>query len=117
MELETTTLFLKHDDYSQARRHPRVPTAFPVFVRDDAFRLSDQARDLSEVGIGVETDRPLPPMTLVTLHLEVPHAPEPVDVLGRVMWSNRRAMGIRFEHTSAALVDAVDRLRREFQAI
>ena len=116
MEL-VEAMFSRREGYSQARRHPRVPADFPIFVRDRELRLTDRARDVSEVGVGVETDHPLAPMTLVSLRLELPHASTPVNVLGRVMWSSGTAMGIRFEQNDPVLLDVVDRLRRELQAI
>lgn len=107
----------KRDGYSQARRHTRVPTDFPVLVRSDGLRMADRARDISEVGIGVATDKPLSPMTLVSVQLELPHTRQPVSLLGRVMWSSGAAMGIRFEQNDPILFDVVDRLRRELDSI
>lgn len=107
----------KREGYTQARRHPRVPAAFPVLVRTDGLRMADRAKDVSETGLGIETDRPLPPMTLVSLKMELPHAHAPVNLLGRVMWSTKTAMGVRFEQNDQILFDVVDRLRRELQAI
>ena len=75
-----------------------------------------RATDLSEAGMKVHTARPLTPMTLVSLRLELPHD-EPIDVLGRVMWSGQHMMGIRFERTDPRVSDAVARLRMSFERI
>ena len=107
----------KRPGYTQARRHVRVPTTFPVQVVSKELRLVDEARDLSEGGIGVATKRPIPPMTLVPVRLELPTEKQPVEVLGRVMWATDTAMGIRFEQTNAALTDSVERLRAAFERL
>lgn len=102
--------------YSQERRHARVPVDFPVQLRTEGFRVSDRARDVSECGVGLETTQPLPAMSLVPVRLELPHG-GPVEVLGRVMWATKSAMGVRFEQLDPRLSDSVDRLRQEFQRI
>lgn len=102
--------------YSQERRHPRVPVDFPVQLKTEAFRVSDRARDVSECGVGLSTTQPLPVMSLVGLRLELPHG-GPVDVLGRVMWATRDAMGLRFEQLDARLSDSVEKLRGEYARI
>ncbi|MEW6434550.1 MAG: PilZ domain-containing protein [Myxococcota bacterium] len=102
--------------YSQERRHPRVPVDFPVRLQTNGFRVSDRARDVSECGVGLSTTAPLPVMSLVTVRLEVPHD-GPIDLLGRVMWATKDAMGVRFEQTDARLSDSVNRLRTGFERI
>lgn len=108
---------LRSHDYTQARRFERVPAVFPVHVRSGELRVYDQARDVSEAGLGLETVRPLAPMTLVSLRLDVPHCPEPLDVLGRVMWATETEMGVRFEQPEPQLSDVVQRLRRDFERL
>ncbi|MFO0599240.1 MAG: PilZ domain-containing protein [Myxococcaceae bacterium] len=100
--------------YSQARRHERLPADFLVHLRDESLRLSDRALDISEAGLGVETQRPLPPMTLISIHLETE---QPIDVLGRVMWSAGGKMGIRFEQADPRVTELVDKLRQTYQRI
>lgn len=103
--------------YSQARRFTRLPADFAVHVRSDELRVNDRANDLSEAGIGVVTARPLSPMTLISLRLELPHMPEPVDVLGRVMWATPHKMGIRFEKPDPRVTEVVERLRQTYDRI
>jgi hypothetical protein len=100
--------------YTQARRHERLPANFLVQVRDETLRLSDRAHDISEAGIGLDTPRPLLPMTLVSLRIETE---EPIDVLGRVMWANGRKMGIRFEQADPRVTSLVSKLRANYQRI
>lgn len=103
--------------YSQMRRHTRVPTSFPVRLVSPSLRLADEARDLSESGIGVLTKHPLDPMTLVPVRLELPTEREPIEVLSRVMWATQDAMGLRFEQPDDRLHDSVQRLRAAMERI
>jgi hypothetical protein len=114
--MDTEFFTSKSHRYSQARRYPRVPTDFVVHVRSDELRVNERANDISEMGIGVITPRPLAPMSLVSMRLELPHS-EPVEVLGRVMWANKHMMGIRFEQSDARVSDLVSRLRQEIDRI
>lgn len=116
METEFFTTPKAHH-YSQARRFTRVPTHFVVHVRSDELRVNDRVNDISEAGIGVITPRPLAPMSLVSLRLDLPHGAEAVEMLGRVMWATDHMMGIRFEHTDPRVTDLVNRIRRDFERI
>ena len=103
--------------YSQARCHERFPAQFPVLVKCAEYRLYDEVRDVSEGGIGVATAHPMAPMTLVKIVLEAPHERDPIEVMGRVMWSRPGAMGIRFEQSDTRLFGAVDRIAKDLQRI
>ena len=103
--------------YSQARCHERYPAQFPVLVKSTEYRLYDEVRDVSEGGIGVATLHPMPPMTLVKVVLEAPHERDPIEVLGRVMWSRPGAMGIRFEQSDSRVFSAVDRIAKDLQRL
>ncbi len=107
----------KRPGYTQARRHNRVPASFPVRVVSSSPRLADEARDVSEGGIGVATTSPLTPMSLVSVRLELPTATEPIEVLCRVMWATETAMGIRFEQPDVRLTDAIERLRAAMERL
>jgi hypothetical protein len=104
-------------EYTQARRHRRVPADFPVRLRSEHLRLADRAFDVSEGGVGLETREPLPPMELVSMQLECPHAERPVEALGRVIWAHGNRMGLRFEQADGHLLDAIARLRQDFERI
>ena len=107
----------KRPGYSQARRHTRVPTSFPVRIVCDGLRLADEARDLSLSGVGVMTKHPLAPMTLVPVRLELPDQREPIEVLSRVMWASADAMGLRFEQPDMRLQDSVYRMQAALDRI
>ena len=103
--------------YTQARCFNRYPAKFPVLVKSTEYRLYDEVRDVSEGGIGIATMHPMPPMTLVKIVLEVPHEREPIELMGRVMWSMPGAMGIRFEQSDSRLFAAVDRIAKDLQRL
>jgi hypothetical protein len=115
--MDTEFFTSKSHRYSQARRYPRVPTDFTVHVRSDELRVNERANDISEAGIGIVTPRPLAPMSLVSLRLELPHGAEPVEMLGRVMWAGKHMMGIRFEQTDPRVSDLVSKIRQEIERI
>lgn len=116
VEVEVESSVAKENAYTQARRHERLPVNFAVSLRWPCLRLADRARDLSEGGLGLETDDPLEPMTLLSMRLELPYS-TPLDFLGRVMWSRRDSMGIRFESNDPRLFDSLNRLRTDFDRI
>ncbi len=103
--------------YTQARSFSRYPAQFPVLVKSTEYRLYDEVRDLSEGGIGVATRHPMPAMTLVKVVLEAPHETDPIELMGRVMWSKPGAMGIRFEQGDSRLFAAVDRIAKDLQRL
>ncbi len=115
--METEFFVSKKHRYTQARRFSRLPTDFVVHVRSNELRVNDRVNDISEAGIGVITPRPLPPMSLVSMRLDLPHGAEAVEMLGRVMWATNHMMGIRFEQTDPRVSDLVDRIRQDFERI
>jgi c-di-GMP-binding flagellar brake protein YcgR len=115
--MDTEFFVSKSHRYSQARRFSRVPTDFVVHVQSDELRVNERANDISEAGIGVVTPRPLAPMSLVSLKLELPHGVEAIEMLGRVMWATEHKMGIRFEQTDPRVTDLVSRIRQDSERI
>lgn len=103
--------------YSQARRHPRFPAQLSCRVKTDEFRVHDEVLNLSEGGLGLKTKHPFPAMALVCLELELPTEREPVEVVGRVMWSTRDSMGVRFERPDTRLISYVERVARDLDRI
>lgn len=115
--MHTESFVSKTHTYTQARCNERLPADFPVQVKSNELRVDDHVIDVSEKGIGIRTHRPLAPMQLVSIELRPPHAPEPIEVLGRVMWATQHRMGIRFEQSDPRLSDAIWRLRQDYQRI
>lgn len=99
-----------------ARRHSRVPVCMHLSVRATDHWSSDVARDLSISGIGVDTEVPLRPDTLVSMTFELPLGKGSVAVLGRVVWSGGRAMGIRFIEGHDEVEETVNRLQRAMES-
>lgn len=95
------------------RRHARLPVSLELRVRTTHRRGHDQVRDISEGGLGVDTSSPLEKDLLISMRLEVPTASGPLDVLGRVVWSRRDSMGIRFVAPDPELYRALAKLWRE----
>jgi hypothetical protein len=70
-------------------------------------RAPDRLFDVSEGGVGVLTDAPLPRGTLVLTVIKLPHAKHTFDIIVRVAWVEGRAMGLEFILPDDALVAAV----------
>ncbi len=51
--------------------------------------LHTVSKNVSAVGVGFETKEKLEPGSLLKLEIELPKAPNPVHVLGKVVWSKR----------------------------
>lgn len=117
MREEIEFLVGKKHPATHARRHDRMPVDFAVTLRWPGLRMADRAVDLSEGGLAVETSEPLDAMTLVSLRLELPYLQQPVDVLGRVVWTGPSLMGIRFESSDSRVFDSLHRLRQDIARI
>lgn len=115
--MHTESFVSKTHTYTQARSNARLAADFPVYLRSGELRVDDHVIDVSEMGIGIRTHRPLAPMQLVSMELRPPHASEPIEVLGRVMWATAHRMGIRFEQSDPRLSDAIWRLRQDYERI
>lgn len=98
--------------YTQCRQHERVTADLPVRLDADAARPGDRVIDLSETGARVKTSYPLTPMSLISMHLELPTIDESVAIVGRVMWATGRLMGVRFERMDERITRWVQRSRR-----
>jgi type IV pilus assembly protein PilZ len=78
----------RRDARPDRREHERVLVNFEVDYRCDDTFLFAYITDLSAMGIFVQTDKPLPPGTLLNLRFR-PSAGAEIDVEGRVIWVNR----------------------------
>jgi Tfp pilus assembly protein PilZ len=88
-----------------------------VHLKTPELRTHDEAFNVSEGGMAIATTNPLPVQTLVGLTVELPHAVLSVELVARVVWSTRDAMGLRFESVGAELLDGVERLRRDLDRL
>lgn len=89
----------------ERRKFRRIPLVTEVRYRtlEEATpqKLTPSQRlDLSEGGIFVPTEEPLPPGTYLALEFTVPTSLQPVNIVGRVAWSGEaskgKGMGIEF---------------------
>ena len=79
-------------------------------------REPERAFDISEGGLGVLSQDPLPAGTLVLAVLALPREKKTFDVIVRVAWVDGPAMGLEFLLPDDALVEAITRLRLELSA-
>lgn len=74
-------------------------------------RSPERAFDISEGGLGVLSQDPIPAGTLVLAVLALPGERRTHDVIVRVAWSEGPAMGLEFLMPDDALVESISRLR------
>lgn len=99
---------------NEKRRHNRVEfqkrvRIFPVLpsksgniyeVQTESFEA--RASDVSEGGVGLEMSRSLNPDFLVKMNFEVQNN-QPVEVYGKIVWSQSNRCGVRFMHMDSSL--------------
>ncbi|MCB0307830.1 MAG: TIGR02266 family protein [Bdellovibrionales bacterium] len=93
---------------AEKRKHRRVPVKFKVDWKSEGTFLFEKATNISEHGIFIETQEPMPPGTMIDLQFTIPDKPKKIVVLGKVAWVNpvratsdsnyNPGMGIRFEN-------------------
>jgi len=87
----------------ERRKHPRVKLRVEVsYQKMDSFlhRFTD---NISEGGCFIETDEVLPPRTEVPLEFSFPNHPEPLVIVGEVVWvveGTHSGMGIQYKKIS-----------------
>jgi uncharacterized protein (TIGR02266 family) len=98
------------DNPQERRRYPRVIVRALVDYESPDTYLYDYSGDLSEGGIFIETENPLPQGTPLTLRFTLPNIESVFEVKAKVAWVNERAsdggesgkrlargMGVQFE--------------------
>ncbi len=91
---------------NEQRGAKRVPVKVQVDWEKEGNFLFENATNISEHGIFIETRDPMPPGTRINLQFKLPDAPGKIEVLGEVIWTNpvrpghvenpNPGMGIRF---------------------
>ncbi|MFH1263320.1 MAG: TIGR02266 family protein [Pseudomonadota bacterium] len=94
------------EDSKEKRLSRRVPTKFKVDWKSEGTFLYENATNISEHGIFIETDKPMDPGTMIELQFTSPDTEKKIEVLGEVAWANplrpqkkdnyNPGMGIRF---------------------
>jgi type IV pilus assembly protein PilZ len=105
-----------------ARIEKRRSTRAPLVVRVDYSTVealfSEFTTNINEGGLFIETERPAPIGTVVSLQFRLPGSEEPIKVDGRVVWTSAErpndvpGMGIEFEgldHDARARINALVR--------
>ena len=110
------------------RQAERLHHELPVTYRSVGSFLSDWATDISQGGLFINTRKPRPVGTMVKLIIQLPGAPFPFDLTGRVMrvagWESysRTApgMGLEFTDLDASKRERIDvfveKLRKDLDA-
>lgn len=93
---------------SEKRKHQRLPLKFKVDWKSEGNFLFENATNISEHGIFIETKEPMATGTLINLQFMLPDSSKKMDVLGKVTWVNpvrkssdenyNPGMGVRFEN-------------------
>ena len=69
-------------------------------VQKESFEV--RASDVSEGGVGFATNHPMNPDFLVKMNFEVGED-QPVEVYGKIVWSQSNRCGVRFMHMDSSL--------------
>jgi uncharacterized protein (TIGR02266 family) len=96
-------------DSVSRRGSPRVVLGIPVQYRFGSNLATALMLDLSHGGIAIRTASPLESGSLVGVRFQLPGSTRYIDAEGRVAWSGRGGMGIRFlkvEAPSQALINS-----------
>lgn len=97
------------------RRDTRVDTNIEIVFREKGSLMRSYMLNVSNGGLFIKTDQPLPIESMVNLQVQLPDDPEVLDILGRVVWVNPkgadstfpRGMGIQFVTMSAPQRDKI----------
>lgn len=84
----------------ERRRHPRVKLRIEVSYQKMDSYLQRFTENISEGGCFIETDEVLPPRTEVPLEFSFPNHPEPLVIIGEVVWvveGTHSGMGIQYK--------------------
>jgi uncharacterized protein (TIGR02266 family) len=85
------------------RQHPRVKLRIEVSYQKMDSYLHRFTDNISEGGCFIETDEVLPPRTEVPMEFSFPNYPDPVVIIGEVVWvveGTHSGMGIQYKKIS-----------------
>ncbi len=107
---------LSPTSFSRRSRISMLGAAGVVELLTVRERKAERVFDLSEGGLGVLSQDPLPAGTLVLAVVALPGERRTHDVIVRVAWVDGAAMGLEFLLPDDVLLAAIRRLRRELDA-
>ncbi len=89
------------------RAYPRKEVLVGVHYAtpDDSF--SGWVHNVSEGGVFIETSRPLSLRTDVTLAFTMPESDIPIETKGKVMWTSKNGMGLKFKEVDESTRDKI----------
>jgi hypothetical protein len=101
----------------EGRRHKRAHIQIGCWVvRQDGESCCCTTFDVSDTGISIATNSPLPVGQTVSLQLYTPHSASPLRLSAEVVWSSftfNGAMGLKFIDISAEEIATLKELARQ----
>ncbi|MFQ6078954.1 MAG: TIGR02266 family protein [Thermodesulfobacteriota bacterium] len=95
---------MKTHQGKERRKHPRVKLRIEVSYQKMDSYLHRFTDNISEGGCFIETEDVLPPRTEVPLEFSFPNHPQPLVIVGEVVWvveGTHSGMGIQYKKISA----------------
>jgi type IV pilus assembly protein PilZ len=78
------------------RASQRVETNIDILFRESGAYIKSHTLNVSNGGLFVETENPLPIDSVVTLSMRIPGETEPTEIQGCVVWSNPKSKNNAF---------------------
>jgi type IV pilus assembly protein PilZ len=105
------------------RQSPRVDTNIEIMFKEKGSFIKSYMRNVSNGGIYIKTDAPLPIDGRVNLKMKLPDIEESMEIQGRVVWINPKSgnnsfppgMGIQFVTIRTDHKDFIDRFVEKHQ--
>ena len=96
----------------ELRSHSRTALDVPVefIAKGGSERFAGRARDISLGGMFIETAKPLPFSSEVTIHVTLPSQKAPFALPGVVRWNRDGGMGVQFGLIGARETHAITEL-------
>jgi len=78
------------------RTNRRVETSIDILFRESGAFIKSHTLNVSNGGLFLETENPLPIDSVVTLRMRLPGETEPMEIQGCVVWSNPKGKNNAF---------------------
>jgi type IV pilus assembly protein PilZ len=107
---------------SERRKSERTGLVVRVDYRTVDELFTEFTQNINEGGLFVETETPHPTGTVVWLQFRVPGSDDPLDVEGRVVWTQApgsgepSGMGIEFDDLDRQARERINQLVRQLRA-
>jgi len=113
---------LESGDACERRKSERTDLVVRVDYRTVDELFTEFTQNINEGGVFVETEKPHPIGTLVSLQFRIPGSDVPLDVEGCVVWVSQggsgeaAGMGIEFDDLDRQACERINQLVRELRA-